>query len=142
MTDRDQLLIPVPNLLRPTTDVVCAYLRTNPLPVSELAALVSAAHAAVVQVAYPAPVVIDAPKPAVPVSKSITPDALISLIDGKPYRTLKRHLAGHGLTPETYRERYGLRHDYPMVAAAYAAKRSELAKATGLGQSRRKVAVE
>ena len=78
--------------------------------------------------------------PAVPVKKSVTPDAIISLIDGKPYKSLKRHLTKQGLTPAEYRQRYGLSKDYPMVAAAYAAKRSELAKASGLGQQRRNAA--
>ena len=73
--------------------------------------------------------------PAVTVRKSLSsPDNLISLIDGKPYKTLKRHLSGHGLTPAEYRERYGLKSDYPMVAPAYAAKRRELAKKIGLGR--------
>jgi predicted transcriptional regulator len=81
-------------------------------------------------------------EPAVPVKKSITAEALISLIDGKKYKSLKRHLTGHGLTPAQYRERYGLPVDYPMVASAYAARRSELAKAAGLGQQRRKTAAK
>ncbi len=69
---------------------------------------------------------------------SITPDAIISLIDGKPYKSLKRRLTKQGLSPAEYRERYGLPRDYPMVAASYAAKRSELAKSIGLGQQRQK----
>ena len=72
---------------------------------------------------------------AVTVRKSLSsPDNLISLIDGKPYKTLKRHLSMHGLTPAQYRERYGLKSDYPMVAPAYAATRRELAKKIGLGR--------
>ena len=70
------------------------------------------------------------------IRKSITPDALISFIDGKPYKTLKRHLTGHGLDPQSYRLRYSLPADYPMVAANYATKRSELAKSLGLGRTR------
>ncbi len=77
-----------------------------------------------------------------PVKRSITPDAIISLIDGKPYKSLKRHLTKQGLSPAEYRERYGLPRDYPMVAASYAAKRSELAKQSGLGQQRRKDGAE
>jgi predicted transcriptional regulator len=73
--------------------------------------------------------------PAVTVRKSLSsPDDLISLIDGKPYKTLKRHLSTHGLTPAEYRERYGLKADYPMVAPTYAATRRELAKKIGLGR--------
>ena len=70
------------------------------------------------------------------IKRSITPDALISFIDGKPYKTLKRHLTGHGLDPQSYRLRYGLPADYPMVATNYAAQRSELAKSLGLGRAR------
>lgn len=73
--------------------------------------------------------------PAVSVRKSTAdPEFILSMIDGKPYRALRRHLTTHGLTPETYRERYGLKSDYPMVAPAYAAKRSQLAKDLGLGR--------
>lgn len=74
-------------------------------------------------------------EPAVTVRKSLSsPDHIISLIDGKPYKTLRRHLAGHGLTPEQYRERFGLKADYPMVAPAYAQTRRDLAKKIGLGR--------
>jgi len=73
-------------------------------------------------------------EPAVPVRSSIKPDHLVSLIDGKSYKLLKRHLANHGLTPEQYRERYKLKADYPMVAPNYAAQRRELAKKIGLGR--------
>ena len=74
--------------------------------------------------------------------KSVTPDAIISLIDGKPYKSLKRHLTKQGLSPAQYREQYGLPRDYPMVAPNYAAKRSELAKQSGLGQQRRTTAAK
>lgn len=84
--------------------------------------------------AAPEPVIeFDKPTPA-QIRKSITPDALTSFIDGKPYKTLKRHLTKHGLTIETYRERYGLPQDYPSTAASYSAQRSALAKQLGLGQ--------
>jgi predicted transcriptional regulator len=77
-------------------------------------------------------------EPAVTVRKSLSsPDHIISLIDGKPYRTLRRHLSGHGLTPEQYRERYNLKPDYPMVAPAYAETRRALAKKIGLGSKGR-----
>ncbi len=68
------------------------------------------------------------------IRKSIRPDGLVSFIDGKTYKTLKRHLTSHGLDPRAYRDRYGLPGDYPMVAPAYAEQRSALAKAIGLGQ--------
>jgi predicted transcriptional regulator len=74
-------------------------------------------------------------EPAVTSRKSLASDEhIISMIDGKPYKTLRRHLAGHGLTPETYRERYGLRPDYPMVAKAYSESRRAMAKKIGLGR--------
>jgi predicted transcriptional regulator len=74
-------------------------------------------------------------EPAVTIRKSLSsPDHIISLIDGKPYKTLRRHLSRHGMTPEQYRERYGLKKDYPMVAPAYAETRRDLAKKIGLGR--------
>jgi predicted transcriptional regulator len=73
---------------------------------------------------------------AVPVNESVTDDYLVSLIDGRQYKSLKRHLTGHGLTPETYREKFGLPPNYPMVAAGYARQRSDLAKTMGLGKKR------
>ena len=76
------------------------------------------------------------------IRKSVTPDALISFVDEKPYKTLKRHLSGHGLDPYSYRARYGLPNDYPMVAANYAAQRSELAKSIGLGRAGAQAPVE
>ena len=78
------------------------------------------------------------PVPAVTVRKSLaSPEHIISLIDGKPYKTLKRHLAGNGLTPAEYRQRYGLKSDYPMTAPAYAERRRDLAKSIGLGRKGR-----
>jgi predicted transcriptional regulator len=122
-------------------DIVSAFVSNNSVPVTELPALIGSVHAALQNVSNPIQVkVADKPTPAVSVKKSVTPDAIISLIDGKPYKSMKRHLARHGLTPAQYRERYDLPRDYPMVAASYAAKRSELAKSLGLGQNRRKAA--
>ena len=72
------------------------------------------------------------------VKKSITPDGIVSFVDGKTYKTMKRHLTLHGLTPESYRAKYGLPVNYPIVSAAYSAQRSELARSLGLGQQRRK----
>jgi predicted transcriptional regulator len=81
----------------------------------------------------------EAPKPAVPVKKSITPDYIVCLEDGKKFKSLKRHLrTQYNMTPEQYRERWGLPSDYPMVAPNYAKARSQLAKEMGLGQQRRK----
>jgi predicted transcriptional regulator len=80
------------------------------------------------------PIEEEKPKPAVPIKKSITPDYLISLEDGRRYKSLKRHLGGRGLTPDQYREKWGLASDYPMVAPNYAKQRSDLAKSMGLGR--------
>jgi predicted transcriptional regulator len=82
--------------------------------------------------------VIDPPSPAVSIRKSVTPDYLICLEDGKRFKSMRRHLALLGMTPEQYRAKWGLPLSYPMAAPNYAAKRSALAKSTGLGQSRRK----
>ncbi|MDP4027208.1 MucR family transcriptional regulator [Methylobacterium sp. NEAU 140] len=121
-----------------TADLVAAYVANNSVPVAELTALIASTHAALKgldQGASAAPQ-IDKPTPA-QIRKSITPDALISFIDGKPYKTLKRHLTGHGLTIEEYRSRYGLPTDYPSVAAGYSEARSALARNLGLGRPRK-----
>ena len=81
-----------------------------------------------------APPQVEAKTPAVPIRRSITPDFLICLDEGKQFKSLRRHLAGHGLTPEQYRQKWNLPSDHPMVAPNYAAQRSELAKKIGLGQ--------
>ena len=122
-------------------DIVSAYVMKNSVQASDLPSLIQAVHGALSNIASGSvekPV--EAPSPAVPVKKSITPDHLISLEDGKRYKTLRRHLSTRGLTPEQYREKWGLQRDYPMVAPNYAKQRSELAKSAGLGQLRRKAA--
>jgi predicted transcriptional regulator len=125
-----------------TADVVSAYVSNNSVAVSDLAGLVGSVHASLSRLGQPQAAAAPEYVPAVSVKKSVTPDAIISLIDGKPYRTLKRHLTGHGLTPDEYRQRYGLPVGYPMVAASYAAMRSELAKSIGLGANRKKAATK
>jgi predicted transcriptional regulator len=127
-----------PEFVTLATDIVCAYVSNNSVPVADLPALLGSVHAALnglasgAVAAAPAETV-EKPSPA-QIRRSITPDALISFLDGKPYKTLKRHLAAHGLDPHAYRQRYGLPTDYPMVAPSYAAQRSELARAIGLGR--------
>jgi predicted transcriptional regulator len=125
-----------------TTNLVSAYVSNNPVPVSELPTLIASTHAALTGLGKGAEMEATAVEKLTPaqIRKSITPDALISFIDGKPYKTLKRHLTGNGLTIEQYRERYGLPRDYPSTAASYSALRSEMAHKLGLGQQRRKVA--
>ena len=130
-----------PNYIALTADIVSAFVSNNPVPASELPSLIGNVHAALRHVGHPAAQQETAkPTPAVPIKKSITSDYLISLEDGKQYKSLKRHLGTQGLTPDAYREKWGLPKDYPMVAPNYAAKRSELAKSTGLGQRRSKAA--
>ncbi|GJE42682.1 MucR family transcriptional regulator [Methylobacterium soli] len=128
-----------PELVTLAADIVCAYVSNNSVPVAELSTLLGSVHAALnVLAAGPSQTAhaedVEKPTPA-QVRKSITPDALISFLDGKPYKTLKRHLTGHGLDPHSYRQRYGLSSDYPMVASNYAAQRSALAKQIGLGRA-------
>ncbi|AWN40708.1 MucR family transcriptional regulator [Methylobacterium durans] len=126
-----------PDFVELAADIVSAYVSNNPLPVAELPALLTSVHAALNGLANgTSQAAAEEVEKATSsqIRKSITPDALISFIDGRPYKTLKRHLAGHGLDPHSYRQRYGLPNDYPMVAASYAAQRSELAKAIGLGR--------
>ena len=118
-------------------DIVGAYVANNNVPASELPGLITATHAALVKLTAPPAPEPEKPTPPVPIRKTVTPDHIISLEDGKPYKSLKRHLTTRGLTPAEYRQKWGLPHDYPMVAATYAAQRSELAKSLGLGQIRR-----
>ncbi|MDE4914766.1 MucR family transcriptional regulator [Methylobacterium sp. 092160098-2] len=122
-----------------TTGIVAAYVSNNAVQTADLPDLISSVHAALIglsggTVAAASPVA-DAERPsAAQIRKSIRDDGIVSFIDGKAYKTLKRHLTGHGLDPKSYRERYGLPADYPMVAPNYAAQRSALAKAIGLGR--------
>ena len=130
------------NLTELTADIVSAYISKNTVRAEELANLISTVHSALSGVGKGngAAAPEEKREPAVSIKKSITPDFLISLEDGKRYKALKRHLAGRGLTPEQYRQKWGLPPDYPMVAPNYAAKRSELARSMGLGQKRREAA--
>ena len=121
-----------------TTDVVAAYVANNSVAARDLPQLIASVHQTFGALLSPPPPEAEKPTPRVPIRKSITPDHLISLEDGKPYKSLKRHLGRYGLTPAEYRTKWGLAHDYPMVAPNYAKQRSELAKALGLGQQRRK----
>lgn len=122
-----------------TADVVAAYVANNAVPPAQLPDLISSVHQSLVGVGAGAKTQEpERPTPPVPVKKSITPDYLISLEDGRRYKSLKRHLAGRGLTPQQYRAKWGLDAEYPMVAPNYAKRRSELAKAAGLGRQRSK----
>jgi MucR family transcriptional regulator, transcriptional regulator of exopolysaccharide biosynthesis len=122
-------------------EIVAAFVSYNPLPRSDLPALIQAVHAVVEslgkgsEVAQPQA---EAKPPAVPIRKSITPDYLVCLEDGKRFKSLRRHLRLHGLTPEQYRAKWNLSSDYPMVAPNYSTERSALAKKIGLGQTQRR----
>lgn len=130
-----------PDLLTMTANIVAAFVSNNPVPAAELPSLLVQVHVAFSSLLATSPAEavneIEKPTPA-QIKKSITPDALISFIDGKPYRTLKRHLGVHGLSIDEYRTRYGLPSDYPSVSANYSASRSALAKQLGLGNQRKK----
>lgn len=120
------------------SDIVAAYVSNNPVPRAELPALIADIHAAIARLRTgtaqePETKLI----PAVSVKKSVTSDHIACLEDGKKFKSLKRHLATHhGVTPDQYRQRWNLPRDYPMVAPAYAAARSSLAKSMGLGRKR------
>ncbi|MCX7684007.1 MAG: MucR family transcriptional regulator [Acetobacteraceae bacterium] len=130
-------------LLALTAQIVSAHLSHNTVAAGEVPALIRDVHgtlAALASGAAPAAPA-EKPTPAVPIKKSVHPDYLICLEDGKKLKMLKRHLkSAFNMTPEQYRERWGLPPDYPMVAPNYAARRSELAKKIGLGTKRREAA--
>ena len=118
-------------------EIVTAYVAKNSVPRGELPALIEVVHAAVKSLADGggiAPAVTETPPPAVSIRKSVTPDYLVCLEDGLKFKSLRRHLAVHGMTAEQYREKWKLPADYPMVAANYAAQRSALAKRLGFGR--------
>lgn len=126
------------DLVGMAVDIVSAYVSANTVAAQDIPALIRTVHAALKEVAGEAPAV--APnnqEPAVPVKRSITPDYIVCLEDGKKFKSLKRHLrTRYSMTPDEYRAKWGLPHDYPMVAPNYAKERSNLAKRMGLGQSR------
>jgi predicted transcriptional regulator len=117
-----------------TADVVAAYVSNNPVPAGDLPGLIAAVHSSLKKLGAPRAAQAEPAIPPLPIKKTITHDYLISLEDGKQYQTLKRHLGIMGLTPDEYRAKWSLPRDYPMVAAAYSKKRSELAKTLGLGR--------
>ncbi len=123
-----------------TADIVSAFVSNNSTSPSELTTLIHSVYSALTNIETD---VIDEPtepqKPAISIKKSITPDYIVCLEDGKKFKSLKRHLrTQYDMTPEEYREKWGLPADYPMVAPNYATARSALAKQMGLGQQRRK----
>jgi predicted transcriptional regulator len=129
-------------LLEMTADIVSAYVSNNTLPADGVAGLIANIHAALSTVSTGVvETVAEVKDPAVPVRKSITPDFLICLEDGRKFKSLKRHLrTKYNMSPEEYRAKWNLPKDYPMVAPNYAKARSDLAKSMGLGQGGRKPA--
>lgn len=130
-------------LIELTTDIVSAYVSNNPVPVGELANLIVKVHAALQhQVATSPEEGAEPQKPAAPIKKSVMPNYIVCLEDGKQFKSLKRHLTTHhGLTPDEYRAKWNLPADYPMVAPNYSASRSALAKSMGLGRKAKVVDV-
>ena len=119
-----------------TVDIVSAYVTNNVITAENLPEFIGSVRTALNKATIQG---VEAPKeelkPAVPIKKSVTPEHIVCLEDGKKFKSLKRHLQSHyGLSPEEYREKWGLARDYPMVAPAYAAARSHLAKTMGLGR--------
>jgi predicted transcriptional regulator len=123
-----------------TASIVAAYVSKNAVAADDIPALINRVHAALTRVASgQGDAGAEGQKPAVPVKKSIHPEYIVCLEDGTKFKSLKRHLrTQYNMTPEAYREKWGLPADYPMVAPNYAAARSQLAKQMGLGQQRRR----
>ncbi len=122
-------------LLDQTTSIVTAYVTKNPLPAADLAGFIRSVHASLTGLTgAPQPEEPEAKAPAVSIKKSISPDYLVCLEDGKKFKSLKRHLrTTYNMSPEEYRAKWNLPKDYPMVAPSYSAARSQLAKQMGLG---------
>ncbi len=123
-----------------TANIVSAYVSNNTVSTAEIPGLIGQVHAALIRISNGAAMAPpEALKPAVSVKRSVTPEYIVCLEDGKKFKSLKRHLrTQYDMTPERYREKWGLPVDYPMVAPNYAAARSQLAKQMGLGQQRRR----
>ncbi|MBI1198089.1 MAG: MucR family transcriptional regulator [Phenylobacterium sp.] len=128
------------DLMRLGAGIVAAYVSRNPVTTDDVPDIIRSVHTALRQLADPAPVVAEErPKPAVPVGRSIQRDYIVCLEDGKKLKMLKRYLRSrYDMSPDDYRRRWGLAPDYPMVAPAYAARRSEFAKKIGLGRGVRR----
>ncbi len=122
------------DLLALTTEIVSSYLSNNTVPTSEIPNVIDQVFKTLANVNSDNAISADRPQPAVPIKKSVNPDYIICLEDGKKLKMLKRHLkTAYNMSPEDYRERWGLPLDYPMVAPNYAKQRSKLAKDIGLG---------
>ena len=124
------------NYVELTGDIVSAYVTANNMQRSELPGLIADVHMALTNLVKPTSESVKV-EPLVPIKQTIKPDYIISLEDGRRYKSMKRHLSSRGITPEQYREKWGLRPNYPMVAPNYSKARSELAQSLGLGQVRK-----
>ncbi|HEY1260847.1 MAG TPA: MucR family transcriptional regulator [Stellaceae bacterium] len=127
------------DLLELTTEIVAAHVSNNTVPVGDLPQLINQVYNSLANIGNVPALPAERPQPAVPIKKSIHADYIVCLEDGKKLKMLKRHLkTAYNMTPETYRERWGLASDYPMVAPNYARQRSRLAKEIGLGTRARR----
>jgi predicted transcriptional regulator len=134
--ERDVTAPPAPELLSLATNIVSAYVSKNAVPSAALPDLIRLVHRALIDLRDSADG-LPAKAPAVPIKRSVTPDYLVCLEDGKKLKMLKRHLrSAYGMTPEDYRRKWGLPSDYPMVAPNYAAQRADFARSIGLGRNR------
>ncbi|RWM24242.1 MAG: transcriptional regulator [Mesorhizobium sp.] len=122
------------DLMGLTADIVAAFVQNNAVPIAGLPDLIGTVNSALAGLSKPPVIEKPAQMPAVNPKKSVFPDHIISLEDGRKFKSMKRHLGLLGMTPNEYRAKWGLALDYPMVAPSYAAQRSELAKAIGLGR--------
>ena len=122
------------NLTELTADIVAAFVSKNGVRVEDIPTLISTVHSALSGTGSVSGAAPEKMEPPMPWKKAIKPDYIVSFEDGKHYKSMKRHLTTRGITPEQYREKWGLPRDFPMVAPNYAAARSELAKKSGLGQ--------
>ena len=136
MSEENQNTIPDEEVLRMTSEVVAAYLSNNMLPSTQIPEVIKTVHASLRELSdASSEAEKEAPKPAVPIRRSVTPDFIVCLEDGKKLKMLKRHLrTTYNMTPDEYRAKWGLPPDYPMVAPNYAKQRSEFAKRIGLGR--------
>lgn len=127
------------DLVDKAAEIVSAYVSANEVQPQDIPGLIRMVHSALIEISNaPAPAREPFQEPAVSIKKSVTPDYIVCLEDGKKFKSLKRHLrTRYGMTPEEYRTKWGLPHDYPMVAPNYAKERSNLAKRMGLGLARK-----
>ena len=126
-------------LMALTTEIVCSHVANNTVNVNDLPQLIQQVYATLANIGKGQSPAVDRPQPAVPIKRSITPDFIVCLEDGRKLKMLKRHIkTAYNMTPEEYRERWRLPPDYPMVAPNYAKQRSSLAKKIGLGTKPRR----